>query len=95
MCIGFHKATLLHNETGNISQTDQNMNSIPYNANYLMSPTHCIIIDTNADGRSHISNDNDRIYAGNERRIIRRVCESLKGSDPSELVKYDVKCQVI
>ena len=74
-----------------------NEHSVPYNVNHLMSPTHCIIIDANAAGQSHISNDNDGIYAGraimigNERRIIRRVYESRKGSDPSELVRYDVK----
>ena len=39
--------------------------SVPYNANHLMSPTHCIIIDTNASGQNNLlSNDNDGIYAG-------------------------------
>ena len=42
-----------------------NKHSVPYNANLLMSPTHCIIIDTNASGQnSKLSNDNDGIYAG-------------------------------
>jgi hypothetical protein len=77
---------------------NNNEHSVPYNENHLMSPTHCIIIDTNASGQSrNISNDNDGIYAGraimigNERRIIRLVYESRKGSDPSELVRYEVK----
>ena len=42
-----------------------NEHSVPYNANHLMSPTHCIIIDTNASGQNTtLSNDNDGIYAG-------------------------------
>jgi hypothetical protein len=42
-----------------------NEHSVPYNANHLMSPTHCIIIDTNASGQNtKLSNDNDGIYAG-------------------------------
>jgi hypothetical protein len=69
----------------------------------LMSPTHCIIIDTNAAGQSHISNDNDGIYVGravmigNESRIIRLVLENRrcsKGDDKhhrSELVRYEIK----
>ena len=72
-----------------------NKHSVPYNVNHLMSPTHCIIIDTNASGQSsNISNDNDGIYAGraimigNESRIIRRVHENRNCL--SELVRYDV-----
>jgi hypothetical protein len=81
-----------------------NEHSVPYNANILMSPTHCIIIDTNASGQNtKLSNDNDGIYAGraimigNESRIIRRVYESQRCSKPddkhsrSELVRYEVK----
>ena len=82
-----------------------NKHSIPYNVNILMSPTQCIIIDTNASGQStNISNDNDGYYAGraimigNECRNIRRVYESQKCSKPddkhnrrSELVRYVVK----
>jgi hypothetical protein len=80
-----------------------NKHSVPYNASHLMSPTHCIIIDTNASGQSHISNDNDGIYAGRaimigkESRIIRRVYESRscsKGDDKhnrSVLVRYEVQ----
>ena len=69
-----------------------------------MSPTHCIIIDTNAAGQNaNLSNNNDGIYAGrvimigNESRIIRRVYEFRKCDKPndkhhrSELVRYDVK----
>ncbi len=42
-----------------------NQHSVPYNANILMSPTHCIIIDTNASGQNtKLSNKNDGIYAG-------------------------------
>jgi len=72
-----------------------NEHSVPYNANHLMSPTHCIIIDTNAAGQSHLSNDNDGIYAGkaimigNESRIIRRVHENRNCL--SELVRYDIR----
>ncbi len=77
--------------------------SVPYNANHLMSSTHCIIIDTNAAGQSHISNDNGGIYAGravmigNESRIIHCVHENRwysKGDDKhhrSELVRYEIK----
>ena len=61
-----------------------------------MSPTHCIIIDTNAFGQNtKLSNNNDCIYAGraimigNECRIIRRVYESQK-CQSTELVRYDV-----
>jgi hypothetical protein len=31
-----------------------NEHSVPYNANHLMSPTHCIIIDTNASGQNKV-----------------------------------------
>ena len=81
-----------------------NEHSVPYNANLLVSPTHCIIIDTNAAGQNHLSNDNDGIYAGiairigNELRIIRRVHENQVCSKPddthtnrSELVRYEVQ----
>ncbi len=68
-----------------------------------MSPTHCIIIDTNAADQSHVSNDNDGIYAGraimigNESRILRRVYQCQKCGKPNDkhkrdgLVIYDVK----
>ena len=53
-----------------------------------MSPTHCIIIDTNASGQNtKLSNENDGIYAGraimigNESRIIRRAHENHMFSD--------------
>ena len=59
---------------------NNNKHSVPYKANHLMSPTHCIISDTNASGQnSRLSNDNDGIYTGraimidNERRIIHCV----------------------
>ena len=81
-----------------------NKHSVPYIVNHLMSPTHCIIIDTNASRQnSRLSNDNDGIYAsraimiGNERRIIRRIYEGQRCSklddkhNRSELVRYDVK----
>jgi hypothetical protein len=79
-----------------------NEHSVPYNVNHLMSPTHYIIIDTNAAGQNHLSNDNDGIYAiraimiGNESRIIRHVYENRKCNKPndkhnhSELVRYEV-----
>ena len=77
-----------------------NTHSVPYNVNILVSPTHCIIIDTNASCQNtNISNDNDGIYAGraiSERRIIRRVHENRVCNKPndkhkrSELVRYDV-----
>jgi hypothetical protein len=83
---------------------NNNEHSVPYNENLLVSPTHCIIIDTNAAGQSHLSNDNDGIYAGiairigNELRIIRRVHENQVCSKPddthtnrSELVRYEVQ----
>jgi hypothetical protein len=83
---------------------NNNEHSVPYNANHLMSPTHHIIIDTNAYGQnSRLSNDNDGIYAGraimigNKSRIIRRVHENRNCNKPndkhnrSELVKYEVK----
>ncbi len=42
-----------------------NKHSIPYNVNILMSPTQCIIIDTNASGQnSKLFIDNDGIYTG-------------------------------
>jgi hypothetical protein len=75
---------------------NNNEHSVPYNVNHLISPTHCIIIDTNAAGQSHIYNDNDGIYAGraimigNERRIIRRVYESRSCNCGNELVGYTV-----
>ena len=75
---------------------NNNEHSVPYNVNHLISPTHCIIIDTNAAGQSHISNDNDGIYAGraimigNERRIIRRVYESRSYNCGNELVRSTV-----
>jgi hypothetical protein len=75
-----------------------NKHSVPYNANILMSPTHCLIIDTNAAGQNtKLSNDNDGIYAGraimigNERRIIRRVYEVRICSKQNGLVRYEVK----
>jgi len=75
---------------------NNNKHSVPYNANHLMSPTHCIIIDTNASGQSsNISNDNDGIYAGraimigNKSRIIRPIHEKQKCL--SELVRYDIR----
>jgi hypothetical protein len=81
-----------------------NEHSVPNNVNHLMSPTHCIIIDTNASGQNaKLSNDNDGIYAGraimigNESRIIRRVHENRNCSKPddkhnrSELVGYEVR----
>jgi len=75
-----------------------NKHSVPYNANHLMSPTHCIIIDTNSSGESsNISNDNYGIYAGraimigNELRIIRRVYENRKCSKQNGLVRYDIR----
>jgi hypothetical protein len=75
---------------------NNNKHSVPYNANHLMSPTHCIIIDTNVSGESsNISNDNDGIYAGrvimigNKSRIIRRVHENRNCL--SELVRYDIR----
>ena len=45
---------------------NNNEHSVPYNENLLVSPTHCIIIDTNAAGQNTklLSNDNDGIYAG-------------------------------
>jgi hypothetical protein len=63
---------------------NNNEYSVPYNENLLVSPTHCIIIDTNAAGQKTklLSNDNDGIYAcraimiGNKSRIIRRVHEN-------------------
>jgi hypothetical protein len=77
-----------------------NTHSVPYNANILVSPTHCIIIDTNASCQNtYISNNNDGIYAGraiSERMIIRRVHENRVCNKPndkhkcSELVRYDV-----
>jgi hypothetical protein len=67
---------------------NNNEHSVPYNVNHLMSPTHCIIIDTNASVQNtKLSNDNDGIYAGraimigNESRIIRSVHENRKCSD--------------
>ena len=43
---------------------NNNEHSVPYNANHLMSPTHCIIIDTNASGQNNnLFNDKDGIYA--------------------------------
>jgi hypothetical protein len=76
---------------------NNNKHSVPNNVNHLMSPTHCIIIDTNASGQSrNISYDNDGIYAGrvimigNESRIIRRVHENHMFSD-NEFVRYFVK----
>jgi hypothetical protein len=72
--------------------------SVPYNANHLMSPTHCIIIDMNASGQNaKLSNDNDGIYAGrvimigNESRIIRRVHENRKCSKRDGLVRYEFR----
>jgi hypothetical protein len=60
-----------------------NEHSVPYNANHLMSPTHCIIIDTNASGQNtKLSNESDGVYAGraimigNENRIICCVHEN-------------------
>jgi hypothetical protein len=77
---------------------NNNEHSVPYNANHLMSPTHCIIIDTNSSGESsNISNDNYGIYAGraimigNELRIIRRVYENRKCSKQNGLVRYDIR----
>jgi hypothetical protein len=79
---------------------NNNEHSVPYNAKHLMSPTHCIIIDTNSSGQNsqnrRLSNDNDGIYAGraimigNERRIICRVHENRKCSKGDGLVRYDV-----
>jgi hypothetical protein len=75
-----------------------NEHSVPYNANLLVSPTHCIIIDTNAAGQNHLSNDNDGIYAGiairigNELRIIRHVHENRNYNKINVLVGYEVRC---
>jgi hypothetical protein len=75
---------------------DNNEHSVPYNVNHLMSPTHCIIVDTNASGQNtKLSKTNDGIYAGraimigNESRIIRRVHENRNCL--SGLVRYDVE----
>ena len=75
-----------------------NEHSVPYNANHLMSPTHCIIIDTNASGQSSIiSKNNDGIYAGrvimicNKSRIIRRVHENRICNYRNGLVRYEVQ----
>ena len=83
---------------------NNNEHSVPYNANHLMSSTHCIVIDMNASGQNaRLSNNNDGIYAGraimigNEHRIIRRVHENQKCSksddkhNRNELVRYDVE----
>ena len=63
-----------------------------------MSPTHCIIIDTNAYGQNtKLSNNNDGIYAGraimigNECRIIRRVHENRNCNNRDGLVRYEVQ----
>jgi len=75
-----------------------NEHSVPYNVNHLMSPTHCIIIDTNTSGQNaKLSNDNDGIYAGraimigNKSRIIRRVHENRNCNNRDGLVRYEVK----
>jgi hypothetical protein len=77
---------------------DNNEHSVPYNANILMSPTHCIIIDTNASGQNtKSSNKNDGIYAGraimigNESRIIRRVHENRNCNKHDGLARYEVQ----
>ena len=77
---------------------NNNEHSVPCNASHLMSPTHCIIIDTNASGQNNLlSNDNDGIYAGraimigNESRIIRRVHENRNCNNRDGLVRYDVR----
>jgi hypothetical protein len=77
---------------------NNNTHSVPYNENLLVSPTHCIIVDTKAPGQTRkLSKDNDGIYAGiaimigNERRIIRRVHKNRKCNKSNELVRYDVK----
>jgi hypothetical protein len=50
---------------------NNNEHSVPYNVNHLMSPTHCIIIDTNASGQNaKLSNDNDGIYVNPRMRTI-------------------------
>jgi hypothetical protein len=81
---------------------NNNKHSVPNNVNHLMSPTHCIIIDTNASGQSRTSNDNDGIYAGraimigNERvgsfvvftRIVCSVTMSLSDILSSYLTTY-------
>jgi hypothetical protein len=92
ICPGMSTSTRHHGSRNN------NEHSVPYNANHLMSPTHCIIIDTNASGQNaRLSNNNDGIYAGraimigNESRIIRRVHENQKCSKRDGLVRYDVK----
>jgi len=45
---------------------NNNEHSVPYNEDLLVSPTHCIIIDTNAAGQNSKSyyNDNDGTPAG-------------------------------
>jgi hypothetical protein len=75
-----------------------NEHSVPYNANLLVSPTHCIIIDTNASGQNtNLFNDNDGIYAGraimigSESRIIRRVHENRNCNNRDGLVVYAVQ----
>ena len=77
---------------------NNNEHSVPYNANHLMSPTHCIIIDMNASGQNtKLSNNNDGIYAGrvimigNESRIIRRVHENRNCNNRDGLVRYDIR----
>ena len=77
---------------------NNNEHSVPYNENLLVSPTHCIIIDTNAYGQNNpLSNDNDGIYAGraimigNESRIIRRVHENRNCNNRDGLVRYEVQ----
>ena len=78
---------------------NNNEHSVPYNENLLVSPTHCIIIETNAAGQNTklLSYDNDGIYAGraimigNKSRIIRRVHENQWCHNLSVLVRYDVQ----
>jgi hypothetical protein len=77
---------------------NNNEHSVPYNANHLMSPTHCIIIDTNTSGQNaKLSNDNDGIYAGraimigNESMIIRRVHDNRMCSKRDGLVRYEIR----
>jgi hypothetical protein len=74
-----------------------NMHSVPYDTNLLVSPTHCFVIDAKASGQTtKISNDKDGIYAGrmirigNERRIIRRVYEQRRCNKPDDQQKLVV-----
>ena len=88
--------------TRHYGDRNNNNHPIPFDGSLIISPTHTIMLYTNAGGQNSDSiDDDDNIYAGRtiaidgKDRIIRRVHENLICKKPdantSELVGYEIR----